>query len=553
MRHVYRLVWAIIGFSMFACTTTKTEQTSEKPQKPNIVLIMADDMGFSDLGFMGSGIETPNLDKLAEGGLVYNQFYNTGRCCPTRASLMTGLYPHNTGLGWMTASNLGHQGYTGDLNKNCATVAELLKEGGYATYLTGKWHLTYDGYQMQESPKDTWPVQRGFDKFYGHLSGGGGYYNPKNLVYNNEWLKVPEDFYLTTAITDSTVSFINQHFREKKDDPFFSYVAYYAPHRPLHALKHDIDKYRGKFMEGWDVLRKKRMKKLLELGIADSTWKLSERPKDIKAWDKLTLDQKKIWDARMAVYAAQMDCLDQGVGKILETLKKNNALDNTLIIFLSDNGGNKEPENRKGDLTIADIDNLGQEFPMASYRHHGANVSNTPFRKYKSSNYEGGVATPLIAFWANGIKAKGTITKQIGHVVDIVPTILDVADVKYPTELNGNKLTPLSGKSLVSNFEGESVEREAIFFEHRANRGIRSGNWKMVSDRIQKPPYTTAWQLYDLSKDRSETVNLADKYPEKVKELAELWDSWAKSNNVYPLDGRGWNQKLKADVLKKVN
>lgn len=522
---------------------------AEKPgqdKRPNIILILADDMGFSDLGFMGSGIQTPNIDKLAGNGMVFSQFYNTGRSCPTRASLLTGLYAHQTGLGWMTSANLGHPGYTGDMNNHAVTIAQVLKGANYNCYMTGKWHVTYDKYMKPEGPKHNWPIQRGFDRFFGHLTGGGSYFTTQTLTNDNEQLTPSKDFYLTTAITDSTVSIINHHFKEKKKEPFFFYVAYYAPHRPLHALQKDIDKYRGKFMNGWDENRRLRYNKMRELNIINSNCKLSERDPQIPAWETLTEQEKQIWDARMAVYAAQIDCMDQGVGQIIATLKQNNALDNTLIIFLSDNGGNTESQG--GNLNFEDLPYLGNENPGQSYRVNWANVSNTPFREYKHMVHEGGISTPLIAYWPAKIKKTGVVTSQVGHVIDLMPTFMDVAGAAYPSMYNGNNIYPLTGKSLLPTIlKGKVFKREALYFEHEANRAVIDGEWKLVSKNTKTPPYISDWELYNLKTDRSETNNLIEKYPEKALKLEILWDKWAKENNVYPLDNSGWQGKGKKD------
>lgn len=538
---------SLIVLSIFVLATSCV-QKEPSLQKPNIIVIMADDMGYSDLGFMGSGIETPNIDKLAGNGLVFNRFYNTGRCCPTRASLLTGQYAHNTGLGWMTVSNLGHPGYTGDMNEQSITIAQALKPAGYSTYMTGKLHIMYDEFMKPEGPKHNWPLQRGFDKYYGHLSGGGGYYNPATLTYNNQRLDVPEDFYLTTAVTDSTVSFLEQHFENKKDDPFFFYVAYYAPHRPLHALQKDVAKYRGKFMDGWDSQRKKRYEKLLEKGFIDPAWDLTEREKKVPAWNNLDEDEKKVWDALMATYAGQIDCMDQGIGEILSVLEENDELDNTLLFFLSDNGGCAEGQGKT--LSVEQIDLIGNDEPAQSYRINWANVSNTPFREYKHWAHEGGISTPLIMHWPEKIAAKGKITTQVGHVIDLMPTILDVAGATYPNKFAGIEINPVQGKSLVPLIEGDVFVREPLFFEHEANRAVIAGDWKLVSKGKNKAPYTTNWELFNLKTDRTETTNLIQSKPEKAKELETLWDNWAKENNVYPLDARGWNNKIAADVTK---
>jgi len=514
-------------------------------KRPNIILIMADDMGYSDLGFMGSGIKTPNLDRLASNGVVFSQCYNTGRCCPTRASLMTGLYAHQTGMGWMTASNLGYPGYTGDLNNECVTIAQVLKQVDYSCYLTGKWHLTYDGFMTPAGPKHNWPLQRGFDHFFGHLTGGGSYFTTQTLTYDNEQVKIPENFYLTTAVTDSTIAFLNKHFETQKEKPFFFYVAYYAPHRPLQALQKDIAKYRGKFMGGWDKNREQRFERLKVSGMIPKNSILTQRDPNIPGWDSLTEDEKTIWDARMAVYAAQIDCMDQGIGQIISTLEKNGELENTVILFLSDNGGCAEPQG--GNLKLEDLPFLGSEENQQSYRTNWANVSNTPFREYKSFVHQGGISTPLIVSWPEKIKGKGKITNQVGHVIDIMPTILDLTRAKYPKTFNENNLNPLPGKSLIPAFNGKVFKREPLFFEHEANRAALDGEWKLVSKGTYQPPYEGEWELFNLANDPTERKNLILKYPQRAVKMEFLWKNWAEKNKVYPLDNRGWDLKVKAD------
>ncbi|GGZ87428.1 arylsulfatase [Algibacter mikhailovii] len=526
---------------LFACNRSKSEV---KEKKPNIILIMADDMGFSDLGFMGSGIQTPNIDRLANNGMVFNQFYNAGRCCPTRASLITGLYAHNADLGWMTASDYGRPGYRGAISKNSVTLAQVLKRAGYQNYVTGKWHVTYDRNMVAGADNSNWPLQRGFDKYYGVLSGGGGYYIPTTLTEGNERLKPNKDFYLTEAINTSTVDILEEHFRTKKDDPFFFYVAHYAPHRPLHALEVDINKYKGKFTKGWDYFRDQRFKTMTQSGLTNA-WLLSERPDNIPAWNSLSEEEKAMWEMRMEVYAAQIDRMDQGIGQILNLLEANNELDNTVIMFLSDNGGNAEPQGK--DFEAETIENSGNNDFNQSYRRNWANMSNTPFRLYKSSNHEGGISTPLVVHWPAKIK-KGTITNQKGHVIDFMPTFLELAETSYPEELNGNKIKPYQGKSLLSAIEGKSKEREALFFEHQADRAVIDGKWKLVSTKANKKPFKGKWELYDLSVDRAEEHSLIEQYPEIAKILEQEWNTWSMDNNVLPLDGRGWNQRLRSDI-----
>tara|TARA_B100000809_G_scaffold266854_1_gene332239 strand:- start:5425 stop:7062 length:1638 start_codon:yes stop_codon:yes gene_type:complete len=538
-----RLFFSSFILLLISCNNPKLENET-KEEKPNIILIMADDMGFSDLGFMGSGIQTPNIDKLANNGLVFNQFYNAGRCCPTRASLITGLYAHNADLGWMTASDFGRPGYRGAISKNSISIAQVLKGVGYSSYVTGKWHVTYENNMVADGDNHNWLIQRGFDKYYGMLSGGGGYFDPTTLIKDNERIAPPKGFYLTEEINNATIEIIEDHFESKKDTPFFFYVAHYAPHRPLHALENDIKKYKGKFSKGWDYFREQRLNKMNDAGLSNS-WILSERPKDIPAWDSLSDKEKAMWETRMEVYAAQIDRMDQGVGRIFDLLKEKNELGNTVILFLSDNGGNAEPEGE--DFELDTIQDIGGKTFNQSYRRHWANMSNTPFSEYKSSNHEGGISTPLIVHWPEKIK-KASFTNQQGHVIDLMPTLMELSGAKYPETVDEYIIKEYQGKSMVSVFKGENFERGPLYFEHRANRAIIDGKWKLVATKGNAPTYRGKWELYNLSVDRAESNNLIDQHPEKVAELDAEWEKWARENKVLPLDGRGWSKKVKADI-----
>ena len=516
-----------------------------KAQSPNIIVIMADDMGFSDPGFMGSGINTPNIDRLANNGIVFNQFYNAGRCCPTRASLLTGLYAHNAGLGWMTASDSGLPGYRGTISDKSVTIAQVLKEAGYANYISGKWHVTYNPNMEVGANNSNWPLQRGFDKYYGMLSGGGGYYQPTRLTHNNNHIIPQEDFYLTQAINDSTISFLEQHFETKKEQPFFFYVAHYAPHRPLHALKEDILKYKGKFSYGWDFFREQRYQIMKEYGIVNDEWFLSDRPTNIPAWDSISDRDKAMWETRMEIYAAQIDRMDQGIGRIISLLEQEGELDNTMILFLSDNGGSAESEGK--DFDVNTIQDIGGNSFNQSYRMNWANMSNAPFRLYKSSNHEGGISTPLIVHWPEQIK-KASISKHQGHVVDLMSTFIDVAEARYPTTIDDNEIKGTQGMSLLPVLKGGGFDRGAIYFEHQGSRAIIEGNWKLVALHTSEPPYTKKWELYDLSSDRTENMNLLRNNPEIAKQLMIKWNNWAEENNVLPLDGRRWSARMESDV-----
>ncbi len=541
----------ILLFVFTAIISCQNKEEDKATIKPNVLLIMMDDMGYSDLGFMGSRIKTPNIDELAKTGLFYNEFYNAGRCCPSRASLMTGQYAHKVGMGWMTASDLGTPGYAGDLSENCITIAQALKENDYMCYMTGKWHLTHEAYMKKDASNHNWPLQRGFDEFYGHLSGGGSYFTTKTLVENNKWVdSIPNDFYLTSEITKRTLNILDNHYTgENKDKPFFHYLAYYAPHRPLHALKEDIEKYKGVFMMGWDELRKEKYQHLKEVGIIDGArMKLSERDQVVMPWASLTNKEKELWAMKMAVYAAQIDRADQGIGEVLGKLKKYGELDNTLIIFLSDNGGTSDKAG--GDLKYNQIETLGTAKTRQSVRKPWSNACNTPFRYYKTEIHEGGISTPLIINWKNGIKGKGQVINQIGHITDLFPTIMDITKTTYPKKNNNSLIiNPLQGKSLVLSFTGQVYNRGPVFFEHQGCRGIRDNKYKLVSLGSTEVPYTTPWELYDMSIDRSETNNIAKLHPEIVEKMDKMWDIWAKENDVYPIDNRIWGEKIRTSVI----
>ena len=504
--------------------------------RPNIVLIMADDMGFSDIGCYGGEIKTPNLDGLAAKGLRFRQFYNTARCCPTRASLMTGLYPHQTGMGWMTVKDLGPEGYRGDLNRKCVTIAEALKQAGYGTYMSGKWHLTSD--EDMEAPTDTWPCQRGFDRFFGTISGAGSFWTPEKLTRNNTRIQAPENgFFYTDAINDNACDFIRGHQENQANAPFFLYVAHTAPHWPLHAKDEDIAKYEGRYDGGWDRLREERHARMKKMGVVRPDWPLTPRDKAVKAWNDVEAPRRKDLARRMEIYAAQVDAMDQGIGRIVTALEETGRMENTLILFLSDNGGCAEGglwgfERNKGGV-------LGRDSSFASYGQGWAHASNTPFRLYKHWVHEGGIATPLIAHWPKGIDGKGAYRDRPGHVVDIMATCLEVSGAAYPARFKGQSIRPLDGQSLVPAFADGAVEREAIFWEHEGNRAVRDGRWKLVAKGVDGP-----WELYDLAADRTETRDLATEQPDRVEKMAARWQAYAEGHHVLPLDGRSWNERI---------
>lgn len=496
-----------------------TKLAGKSGSKPNILLIMVDDMGYSDIGCYGGEIDTPNIDQLAKNGIRFTQFYNTARCCPTRAALLTGLYSHEAGVGHMNEQVEDLPGYQGELNNNCVTIAEVLHESGYGTYISGKWHVARN--YAFGGDKHDWPCQRGFDHHFGTVNGAGSYFKPATLQRDNEPIAVPDGFYYTDAIADNAVRFIDEHNTSFKDKPFFLYVAFTAPHWPLHALDEDIAHYKGRFEEGWDVLRQKRLERQIKMGIIDKNWALSPRDSSSTAWEDA---QNKDWEQRrMEVYAAQISRMDQGVGKIVDDLKKNGQFDNTLIFFLSDNGGCSENLDNNPAVMPGPIDT------RQSYGPQWANLSNTPFRLFKHWEHEGGISTPLIIQWPASIKAHGELRKQPGHIIDIMATCVDVSGSTYPQTYKGNKIKPMEGKSLVPAFRNKSIKREALYWEHEGNRAVRAGKWKLVA-LANKP-----WELYDMDADRTELHDLATKYPDKVKKLETMWNQWAERCNVLPM------------------
>lgn len=491
---------------------------------PNIVLILADDLGFSDLACYGSRAQTPQLDRLASGGVRFTQFYNAARCCPTRAALLTGLYPHQAGVGHMTQDWTKYgAAYSPGLNQQSATIAELLGAAGYRNYLAGKWHVGGRGRGQEQN----YPTRRGFDHWYGTF-GGGDFFAPDNLYLDDQQIKPAGDYYFTDAITEHAIKFLDEHARNYARKPFFLHLAYTAPHFPLHARAAEIAKYRGKFKDGWDAERERRYARLKQLGLIKPQWLLS--PRDPVAQPFAQATDKDEWDLRMAVHAAMIDRMDQGIGRVLQTVKEMGAEQNTLVLFLSDNGASAEfldswPDPRRGHRPGTPT---GQPGSHRTLEIGWANAANTPFRENKMWMHEGGIATPLIAYWPAGIKARGKLSHEVGHVIDLMPTLLAVAGASYPRQFKERTLTPLAGRSLIPAWQGRRLGARTLAWEHEGNRGLRAGDWKLVA------VFRGEWELYNLATDRTETNNLAARRPDKVKELATKWQQWAMRVGVVP-------------------
>jgi arylsulfatase A-like enzyme len=524
----------ILTIMLTSCSSGsgRADHSNASNDPPNIILILADDMGYSDIGCYGGEINTPNLDQLAADGVRFTQFYNAARCCPTRASLITGLYPHQAGMGAMindpvTTPEGPYQGY---LSKNAVTIAEVLKQANYYTASSGKWHVG------EERPY--WPTDRGFDNYYGLISGAANYFDITRAkreglkrhfaIDSTEYLPPKEGFYMTDAITENAVKFLQK--AGTKNQPFFIYLAYTAPHWPLHAKQEDIDKYLGKYMTGWDVLRKERYDRMTEMGLIDKSWELSDRDAQVTPWEELGEEKKERMDLLMAIYAAQVDCLDQGIGKVLAQLETMGEKDNTIVMFLSDNGASEENgpfgEDFWGNFWDGDA-RPGSGDSYHSYGGSWANLSNTPFRYYKKRTHEGGVSTPFIVSWPEQIKQVGELVHQSGHIIDIMPTICDIANVAYPETYNNNAIIPLPGKSFLPVLQGdENWRQDPIFWEHIGNRAVREGDWKLVARKGED------WQLYNLANDRSEMHDLIESEPQKAEHLLALYNEWANQVGV---------------------
>lgn len=526
-------------------------------RRPNIVLILADDMGFADLGCTGAEIRTPNLDRLARNGALLSALYNCARCCPTRAALLTGLYPHRAGIGHMVM-DFGTPAYRGYLRDDCVTIAEVLKSGGYRTLMSGKWHV---GGDLDARLADSWrpgasghpmPRQRGFDRFFGTLDGACSFFEPHYVMADDARTEIePGSFYMTDAISDRAVAMIEEG--EAEGAPFFLYLAYTAPHWPLHAWPEDIARYEGVYNGGWDRIRTARHEEMNGLGVLQAPWTISPRDEAAPPFAEVA---DKAWEAwRMAVYAAQVDRMDQGIGRILAALERLDALDNTLILFLADNGGCAEFMAEDGwaqwypdeladgrPIVKGNLPSLRPGGPQTfmSYDLPWANVSNAPFRLYKHWVHEGGISTPLIAHWPARFGGP-SVAHAPTHVVDILPTLMEASGVAYPLERAGRPVPRLDGESFLPLLEGQAWQREApLFWEHEGNAAIRDGAWKLVRR------HGGDWELYDMEADRTELTDLAARNRPKAATLAKDWTAWAERVGVIDWDrlasrlGKAW-------------
>ena len=498
-----------IGFVELTLVLLSINTLAQADTRPNIVLIMADDMGFSDIGCYGGEIDTPNLNRMAKEGVRFRQFYNNAKCTTTRASLVTGLYPRPK---------------RGLLKQNMVTIGEVLGGAGYHTSLSGKWHLG--------NSETTHPFHSGFDRYYGLLDGCCNFFNPvqpdpkfkggriRKFGHDDESVtEFPDDYYTTDAFTDHAVESIHQFAQTEK--PFFVHVCYTAPHYPLHAKPKDIAKYRGKYKMGWEALRRQRHERQLAMGLLDPRWQLSDTDSKSYDWEASNKDWE---DLRMAVYAAMIDSMDRNIGRILAALDEQGVAKNTLLMFLSDNGGcAEEPGGRNTDAIPGP-----REFYTAVGPAWGW-AQNAPFRRYKSWVHEGGISTPFIARWP-GVVKPDTMTDQVAHLVDLMATCADIGAAPYPESYAGHDLLPLEGISLAPVLRGQTrVGHESLYWEWSGNRAVRQGKWKLVWDKLVKK-----WELYDLAADRTEINNLADTHPDRATLMAKDWFAWAdRTGNKY--------------------
>jgi len=453
---------------------------------------------------------------------------------------MTGLYPHQAGMGWMAAADMGSPAYSGNLNNTSVTIAEVLRTAGYDTYMTGKWHLTNER-KIDGNVTDNWPKQRGFNRYFGIIPGGANYYTPE-LYSDNKRYEAPKDFYLTNAISDTSVKFIGEHFKKQPEKPMFMYVAYTAPHWPLHALQKDIDKYKSLYQKGWDAMRVERFDRQRKMGLFPANLNMSPRDPVIPAWVELPQKRKDEMAMRMAIYAAQIDVMDQGIGRIVARLKAEGELDNTLIFFLSDNGACAEFISSGASKEVN-----GKENSFESYRINWANVSSTPFKEYKHYTYEGGIATPLIIHWPAGIKGaiSNSFVDGYGNLTDIMATCVDVAKASYPTIFNGHKITPMEGKSMSAAFGGQPLNRGKIYWEHEANIAFRDGKWKLVASTLPDASFDPkTLHLYNLETDPIEMNDLSKNEPERLKKMYKVWQQWGKRVEVFPMNTKEYGARI---------
>lgn len=535
----------------------------EKPKPPagapNIIVIILDDVGFADLGCYGSDIETAAIDAIAARGLRYANFRTTAMCSPTRAAFLTGLNHHNAGMGWLADVDSGYPGYRGDLTRDAATLPEVLKDAGYGTYLCGKWHVNLSASNGPAGPFHNWPTNRGFNHAYWFQGHSTDYFRPGAIFEGTTLVDISaradaDRYYATDDFTDKAIEYVRTHRSVAPDRPFFLQLAYSGAHSPLHAKPTLRDKFKGRYDKGWDMLRRERLANQRKLGIVAATTELPPLSKGADPWDTLTPEQQQVYARYMEVYAGVIASLDENIGRLTGELDTLGIRDDTMIVLFSDNGGSPEgtPAGTPNifasalgrAIPLADAARLGPEMgEQTTFPHYPmgwANASNTPFRRYKQFTNLGGVADPLIISWPKGISAKGDIRKQFVHVIDLFPTLLDVAKLKRPELYQGRRQKPVDGASFAATFATPSAPtRREQYYELGGYRAFEEGKWRLVTLHERGESFDAdAWALYDLSTDPTEIHDLAARHPDIAASLRAKWEKTARANNVYPLDDR---------------
>jgi arylsulfatase len=550
------------------------ERPTHREGAPNVIVMLCDDLGFADLGCYGSEIDTPNLDRIAAEGLRYTNFHSTPMCSPTRAAMLTGLEPHSAGVATVAHSDPGFPGYAMEIADNVATLPERLRDHGYATYMLGKWHLTKDAHQSDAGPKHSWPVQRGFDRYYGFLDGFTNLHAPHALVEDNHRVRnddYADDFYLTDDLTDRAISMIREGKANNPRTPFFCYFAHGAVHAPLHAKAPDIAKYEGRYRDGWDAIRDARFARQQDLGVVADGVRLapanSEQDNDVPPWDELGADEQRLFARYMEVFAAMVDNIDQNVGRLREALEEMGEWDNTVFLFTSDNGGSREGEEQgtsaylrmlntmvpdSFEADLSKIDEMGGPTTFPHYPRGWAQASNTPFRLYKINTHAGGHSVPFIVSWPDGLTDPGGLRRQYTYVTDVVPTLLDLAGVPAATHRDGKPVKPIAGTSFehtLSDPDAPSRHTEQVV-EMIGHRGFYREGWEAVTLHHPNTAFSDdRWELFHVAEDPTQLDDLAEAEPEKLQELLAAWEESAWANQIFPLDeGLGLKYLLRPET-----
>ena len=548
---------AVIGRTYKESKPAWEPQATAPKGAPNVVYLVLDDVGYAQLGCYGSEIQTPNIDRLAAGGLRYTNFHTTALCSPTRAALLTGHNHHSNHLGVIAEYATGYPGYDGRMPKSQATIAETLKQSGYSTFYVGKWHLTnYDEYS-NAGPFERWPLGMGFERFYGFVGGETNQWFP-HLAEDNHNIEPPlkPGYHLTEDLTDQAIRFITEQKQVNPDKPFFMNLAYGAAHAPLHVHKKYIEQYKGKFDKGWDKVREETLARQKQMGIVPANTQLPPRNPNIKAWDELTPDQRRLYARFQEIFAGFLTHADENIGRLTSFLQDTGLMENTVFIVVSDNGASQEgrltgsfnealyfnqiPDDEALNLKL--IDEMGGPTTYPHYPMGWAMAGNTPFRMYKQNTHAGGNTDPFIIHWPKGIKDKGTLRDQYHHVIDVTPTILEAIGLKQPKTINGVDQRPFDGGSMLYSLNDATAKsrHETQYYEMLGHRAIYHNGWKAIAWHERGSDWNNdKWELFKVDEDFNELNDLSAKQPEKLREMIERWFAEAGKYNVLPLDDRG--------------